>query len=383
MTWCGRAGRLAVVWVALILVLASGAFAEPPSRTPSLPLPTKLATTYNLAQTAVMLPDGRFVVGRWDGSLQLWQLASLGVAKNTGPRILQTQAMPSGEGVQMVAALDGGLIVSGHDGSALALWTVREDQLSLRSLLDYDPSLGAATSAAVVPRGIEKVLVVGHESGFVTLWRRGRLSLSLVGKVDVRSSQPVPSPYPLKHIRAVVPWRDGQVITGSEDGDLVLLQLRAFEPPLSTVVAMSAMSAVVMARGRYSATAQRGINALALRGDRLAVASCAVGQQQGNLHLLRVHPSRFEPLDEARLQGDPGRAQVFAFSTLWAEPKNRPLLWVSTQEGLLWQLMLDGDKLRLVGQVPVASNVGTALVYDAEHQLLVAVGHEATVLRVP
>jgi hypothetical protein len=106
-TWCGRAGRLVVVWVALILVLASGAFAEPPSRTPSLPLPTKLATTYNLAQTAVMLPDGRFVVGRWDGSLQLWQRASLGVAKNTGPRILQAQAMPSGEGVQMVAALDG------------------------------------------------------------------------------------------------------------------------------------------------------------------------------------------------------------------------------------------------------------------------------------
>jgi hypothetical protein len=113
------------------------------------------------------------------------------------------------------------------------------------------------------------------------------------------------------------------VITGSEDGDLVLLQLRAVEP--SRRWAMSAMSAVVMARGRYSATAQRGINALALRGDRLAVASCAVGQQQGNLHLLRVHPSRFEPLDEARLQGDPGRAQVFAFSTLWAELKNRPL----------------------------------------------------------
>jgi hypothetical protein len=41
----------------------------------------------------------------------------------------------------MVAALDGGLIVSGHDGSSLALWTVREDQLSLRSLLDYDKNL--------------------------------------------------------------------------------------------------------------------------------------------------------------------------------------------------------------------------------------------------
>ncbi|MBL9043257.1 MAG: hypothetical protein JNM83_16720 [Myxococcales bacterium] len=369
-------------WLAGVFLLAavSVAYAELPSRPPSLPLPTKLATTYSLAQTAVMLPDGRFVVGRWDGSLQLWQLASLGGTKNTGPRILQAQAMPSGEGVQMVAVLDGGLIVSGHDGSSLALWTVREDQLSLRSLLDYDPSLGVATSAAAVPRGTEQVLVVGHESGFVTLWRRGRLSLSLVGKVDVRSSQPVPSPYPLKHIRAVVPWRDGQVITGSEDGDLVLLQLRAVEPTLSTV---AAMSAVVMARSRYSATAQRGINALALRGNLLAVASCAVGQQQGNLHLLRVHPSRFEPLDEARLQADSGRAQVFAFSTLWAEPKTRPLLWVSTQEGLLWQLLLDGDKLRLVGQVPVASNVGTALVYDAEHQLLVAVGHEATVLRVP
>ena len=108
-----------------------------------------------------------------------------------------------------------------------------------------------------------------------------------------------------------------------------------------------------------------------------------MGASDANLHLWRVLPDRFAPVDEARLKLEAGRAQAYAFSALWAQKAASPLLWVSTQEGLLWQLGLRNGKLRLDGHLPVASNVAATLVYDQERELLVAVGHEATVLRAP
>jgi WD40 repeat protein len=361
-------------WLLLTVLLCltgSEALADAPSG-PSPVLPRALGATYNLAQTAQALPGGRFFVGRWDGTLQLWQLPQTGTS--TGPVLRHTQTVPSGEGVQALAVLDGGLLVSGHDRGSLALWTVGDQGLQLRSLVDYESSLGTATSATTLRSGSESLLVVGHESGWVSVWRRGRWSLALVGRHDVRSPSPVPSPYPLRHIRSVVPWRDLHVITGSEDGDLVMLALR----PTATAV-----TAVERTRTRYSATAQRGINGLALGGELLAVTSCAVGARDANLHLWRVQTDRFVPVDEARLKLDAGQAQVYAFSAQWAQKDASPLLWVSTQEGLLWQLGLRNGKLRLDGHLPVASNVAATLVYDKERELLVAVGHEATVLRAP
>ena len=41
--------------------------------------------------------------------------------------------------------------------------------------------------------------------------------------IDIRSPDPVPSPYRLWNIRAVVPRRDQIVVTGAEDGDLCLV----------------------------------------------------------------------------------------------------------------------------------------------------------------
>jgi hypothetical protein len=165
------------------------------------------------------------------------------------------------------------------------------------------------------------------------------------------------------------------VITGSEDGDLTMLQIRASEAGL--------VAASRMARVRYNPTAKRGVNGLAIVGNLLAVTSCAVGEQQGNLHLLRVEPGRLVPLDAARLKQDGKQAQVFSFSVVGTSHPDRAVFWVSTQEGLVWQLRVESDKLRVVSQVPVASSLGAALVYVKERQLLVAVGHEATVLRVP
>lgn len=47
------------------------------------------------------------------------------------------------------------------------------------------------------------------------------------GMIDIRSSDPIHSPYPLKNIRGVVHWRNGIVITGAEDGDLCLVDFVA------------------------------------------------------------------------------------------------------------------------------------------------------------
>ncbi len=357
--------------IAVALVMATLAQAEAPSRAPVLPIPVKIGTTYNMAQTALAFPDGRFVVGRWDGSLQLWQVPEPGALH--GPRLRQSQLLPSGEGVQMIAAIDGGRLVSGHDEQSLAVWSHQSDGLSLRSLVEFDKKFGSATSATQFRIGSEPILVVGHESGFVTLWRIGRWSVSLAGQMDVRSPKPVPSPFPLRHIRAVLPWRDDVVITGSEDGDLTMLRIRASE---------AGLVAERMARVRYNPTAQRGVNGLAIVGNLLVVTSCSVGESDPNLHLLRIEPGSLVPLDAARLKQDGKQAQVFAFSVVGTNHLGGPLVWVSTQEGLVWQLRVESDKFRVVSQVPVASSLGAALVYVKERQLLVAVGHEATVLRV-
>jgi len=371
--------KSALLWLLLCIgflcpqsLLADQAvLAKSASQTKSQRLPEKVATTFALAQTIVPLSDGQFAVGRWDGSLQLWDLPSSGSLR--GLKLRSVSLLPSRAGVQMVVKLDGELLLSGQDQGSLALWSLGSDGVTLRSVVEFPSQLGEATSGALVQLGAQKVIVVGHESGFVSLWRQTRWSLSFLGQTDVRSPSPRLGPVPIHHIRAVVPWKDGLALLGSEDGDVTQLRLR---------LVGHGVDAVVIHRARYSPTAQRGINGLSLVGDLLAVTSCTVGASP-NLHLLRVEPGRFTSLDGIELKRDPQREQVFAFAVLAADRPSGTLLWVSTQEGLLWQVRVANDKLRSEGWVPVASEVGTALLYDKERQLLVAVGHEATVLRVP
>ena len=149
--------------------------------------------------------------------------------------------------------------------SSLALWTQTEGGFALRSIVEFPSQLGAVTSGALVSVGTQKVLLIGHESGFVSLWQKTRWSLAWLGQTDVRSPSPVPSPYALRHIRAVVPWKDSLVLVGSEDGDVTQLRLR---------LVAHGVDAVVIHRARHSPTAQRGINGMALLGDLLAVTSC-------------------------------------------------------------------------------------------------------------
>jgi hypothetical protein len=334
-------------------------------------LPQRAGKTFDLAQTILPLPNGQFAVGRWDGALQLWDLPRS--RSSEGPTLRSVSTLPSRAGVLALVKIEEGLVLSSHDQGSLALWTQTEDGFALRSIVEFPSQLGEVTSGALVALGTQKVIVVGHASGFVSLWKKTRWSLAWLGQTDVRSPSPVPSPYALRHIRAVVPWKDGLVLLGSEDGDVTQLLLR---------LVAHGVDAVVIHRARYSQTAQRGINGLALSGDLLAVTSCAVGSEP-NLHLLRVEPGRLVPLDALELKRDSQREQVFAFAVVATDRPSGKTLWVSTQEGLVWQVTVVQSKLRRSGFVPASSGVGTALFYDKERQLLVAVGHEATVLRVP
>lgn len=349
---------------------ADGGSAQRVEKTAVLPQP--IGVRYDLAQTALGLPGGQFVVGRWDGSLQLWRLT------DRGPQLLSVATLLSGEGVQALAPIGEQKIVSSHDGESLALWSVLGDRLERQNLVEYPKSLGIATSAAVIEVGSIRGLVVGHESGWLSFWRPSRFGLNLITTLDVRAAQPVPSPYPLKHIRGLVQTAAGQLVSGSEDGDLVLIKLGP---------SLDALQPEVSAKVRYSPTAKRGINGLALWGEWLAVTNCSVGERDTNLHLWRVLPGQLLPMQSLLLRSEPQRDQVFSFAAQWSKTGT---LWVTTQEGLLWQLRLVlpvapkiPPKLGVEGKLSVASNVGTALVYDQERKLLVAVGHEATVLKVP
>lgn len=345
--------------------------AKTDSQVKSSVLPQKGATTFDLAQTILPLSAGQFAVGRWDGSLQLWDLPPS--RSNQGPTLRSVSTLPSRAGVLSLVKIEEGLVLSSHDQGSLALWTQTEGGFALRSIVEFPSQLGAVTSGALVSVGTQKVLLIGHESGFVSLWQKTRWSLAWLGQTDVRSPSPVPSPYALRHIRAVVPWKDSLVLVGSEDGDVTQLRLR---------LVAHGVDAVVIHRARHSPTAQRGINGMALLGDLLAVTSCTVGSEP-NLHLLRVEPGRLVPLDALELKRDSQREQVFSFAVLAVDRPIGKTLWISTQEGLVWQVLVVDEKLRRWGSVSVSSGVGTALFYDKERQLLVAVGHEATVLRVP
>ncbi len=334
-------------------------------------LPQSVGARYSLAQVVQSLGDGRFVVGRWDGTLQLWRLAADGP-----PTMLDAALLPSREGVQALAQLGDGRLASSHDGASLSLWTTTGDRLERLSLVDYSASLGTATVATAITIGDKQALAVGHETGMISLWRLGRWGLSLLATLDVRSPQPVPSPYPLRHVRGLVQTASGPLVSGSEDGDLTLLALGK---------SLDAAKPAVVWRSRYSQTAQRGINGLAIHGELLAVTNCAVGKGDANLHLWRVSSGSLQPVQSLLLRRDPQPDQVYSFAATWSGPREDKL-WVTTQEGILWQLgLVPGDPrpLRVEGQLGVASHVGTAVLYDKDRKLLVAVGHEATVLKVP
>lgn len=331
---------------------------------------TRAGTTYAMAQSVATLGGGRFAVGRWDGTVSVFRLP-VPAAPDATARLEQVLLAPSHAGIELVAAVPGGGLLTSNDGRSLALFGpgAGTDALQLRAIVAYDPKYGTANSAAPVQLGRETLLVTGHAEGAILLWRPapGLASLSLVTAVSVRSPEPIPSPYRLWNVRGVAAVKPGVVVTGSEDGDLCLVKLPEGR---------------VLARRRYSPTAARGINGIALTGDRLAVVSCAVGREDKNTWLFTVGEVGFRPLTAVNLIADPARPQAFAFSVVWTGGAV-PQLLASTQEGDVYRAELRGETLAVRGRLHVAEGVGSALALDAASGLVIAAGRDIALLRLP
>jgi len=321
-------------------------------------------TTYGRAQVSAWIAPQEFAVARWDGTLTIFRPPQPG---EFGPVLLEDSSVPSLQPIQMITSVSPSMFVTSNDSHSLAVWAAQGQLFALGATLAYDLQYGTADSGAVVTSQGTTWLVTGHEQGEVLFWRVDNGKLSLVKAISVRSANPIPSPYQLWNVRGIVPWQDHFVVTGSEDGDLVLL---------------SVPDGAIKQRIRYNASAKRGINALAISGDLLMLANCSVGSADKNLWLYRVSNNAISPLDSINLDKTPGLPQVFDFSVGFARKDKTDYFVASTEEGLLWLGKVSGDKLQTLTNAVVAPNGGAALSVDQASLSIVAAAFDVRLFSV-
>ena len=259
----------------------------------------------------------------------------------------------------MVAALDSGRFVASNDASSVLVYTVAGGVASTAARLEYDAAVGVANSALSFQLDATRWLVTGHENGDLLGWTvegqviRHRFTLGL------RSPDPVPSPHSLFNVRAVVPWRDGLVVTGSEDGDLCVVDV-----PLGRVVH----------RIRYNPDATRGINDVAIAGDTLVVANCSVGRDDRNCWAFALRDHHLQPIGSVNLVADTTREQVFNFAVELVQLAGTTLFVCATEEGLLWFGEVNAQGFTVEGPTQVSSGMGAAVTFGKTPEILAVVG---------
>ncbi len=328
-----------------------------------------IGVTYSMAQEVRWVDDDTFAIGRWDGTLTLFGPP---VPPASGPRIESAAVSPAWAGLEMITLLGDGAFATSNDAASIALWQLAATGLARSGgVLRYDPAVGVANSGTVVAHGGREVLVTGHSSGTLLVWRPtdGPDRYVLERQVDVRSPDPVPSPYRLWNVRAVNAWRDALVLTGSEDGDLCLVDVHGGQ---------------LVRRVRFNPRARRGINDVALLGDLALVGSCSVGRDDSNTWAFALEPPDvIAPLAHVDLAADESREQVFNFSVELAAHGDRTLFFCATEEGLLWTGEVDGAALRPVDRLAVSSSLGAAVTLQRRSGVLAVVGDNIHLFRVP
>lgn len=330
------------------------ALGEPFAGPAALPL-TAGGSTYTMAQEAVFVDTGHYAVGRWDGTLSLFAFTD---STTQGPLIAKAVNSPAQEGIQMIVPLGAGVFDSSNDDGSLLVWSSAcgdWTDLTLATTLSYPDTLGVANSGAVVTSNGMPTFVAGHANGYLSIWRQGGAPTgwTLAQTVDVRAANPV-NPWGLHNVRGVVPLAlgddAGYVATGSEDGNLTIV--RASDGKI--------LSATV-----YNPAAQRGINSVAVSGNLVLVANCAVGTTDSNLWCYSVDQTGWSIANtgKAALKVDPNAAQVFNFDVIFSVLDCGPMqFFCSTEEGALWMGEVQpGGNLSILGY----QTVGTAALGSA------------------
>jgi len=281
-----------------------------------------------MAQEASFLSNDYYAVGRWDGTLSIFQFTD---SSDKGPIVAKAVNSPAQEGVQMITPLANfkSAFVSSNDESSMVVWASQNgdwSDLTSVATLAYADAYGVANRGVTVSINSYTYLVVGHANGYVSIWRSGAVvtDWKFVTATDVRSSTPV-NPWGLHNIRGIVQFGAlGIVITGSEDGNLTVLEI-----PSGRI-----LSATV-----FNPRAQRGINNIAIERDVLLVVNCSVGKDDYNLWSYKVNSTTWEitSVDKSYLKIDPDAIQVFNFDVLVGLPQiDKTAFFSSTEEGVLW-----------------------------------------------
>jgi len=308
--------------------------------------------TFNLAQVLDWIGEGVFAVGRWDGTISVFRVPG---QNEFGPMVLQAMSTPSGRGIEMLAVADDSSFFTSDGPNRLTLWRRKGAgaPFEVAASPSYDTAIGVANSGLALKANGNDYFVSGHEGGHVLIWRReSDGNYQLANTVDVRSPDKPSNPWMLRNVRGLAAWRGDRLISGSEDGDLV---------------AISVPDGRELFRHRYNAAAQRGINALSIVGEKLAVANCAVGQADKNIWLFDLTNDRPKLVDAENLALDTGRAQIFNFDVdLISVPGKAgapPTLtfFGSTEEGLIWQGRIDDDQLTVTGVTRISPEGGAVM----------------------
>jgi WD40 repeat protein len=344
------------VWI-IFFALASGTIAQ----TPKL---AQTGQTFDRAQVSAWINADRVAVGRWDGTLTIFRPAR---AQEYGPVLTQVLTSPSLKPVVAVIPVSSTAFVISNGDDSLVLCSGDGKMFSCPVAVSYDAKLGTVESGTVVSEDQRVLLVTGHAQGYVATWLVEAGRVKPIQQVLTRSTNPIPSPYQLWDVRGIVPWKNGIVVAGSEDGDLFLFDTR---------------SAQVLARMRYNAGAQRGINSLALSGDSLLVSNCSVGKADKNLWLFRLQGNKIIPEDSLNLVQDTTRKQVFDFSTQLGNFDGNLYFFASTEEGLVWLGLVSNDKLQSLASLKVVSEGGATLALEPGTRNLSAVAYDIDILTV-
>jgi hypothetical protein len=342
------------------IALAQRRRAEPP--TPLEPI----GVTYSMAQETRWIDRDTFAIGRWDGTLTLFGPPAPGA----GPRIESAAVSPAWAGLEMITPVDATSFATSNDERSIVLWDLSATGLAAPSAtLRYDCAVGVANSGALVRGSAGPLLVTGHASGRLLIWEANATSpgFTLVRTLNLRSPDPVPSPYRLWNVRAVQAWRGEIVVTGAEDGDVCLVDVTAGR---------------ILCRRRYNPAARRGINDLAVLENVALVGGCSNGTDDSNTWAFALEaPSEIEPLAHVDLVADPSRAQVFNFSVELAPAGERILFFCATEEGLLWVGELRGGALEVPERLPVSSGLGAAVSLRPDGGTLPSVGDNVHLFR--
>jgi len=339
---------------------------------PKLPI-SSLGATYTMAQVAAWIDSERYAVGRWDGSMSIFDFSD---GANGRPKITIAVSTPSTEGVQMIEWLAPKLIATSNDEGSMLLWSTSRgdwEDIDVANTLAYPATLGVANSATCFSENGSVCLVVGHAGGHLTIWKGSSPdSFAMVG-APVDLTTPAPSnPFGLQNIRGAALLDIGvgegssarHVITGSENGLICVVEVPTGR---------------VLSRTPYNPGAQRGINAISVTGKHVAVANCAVGPADHNLWYFTVDAATWRPelRSKLNLTIDGSRAQVFNFDVAWClyddGGSGRAGVLASTEEGYLWLASLQDDvTIAVVGNQSITSPLGCALALNTSGQLAVS-----------